>query len=98
MLDCRVFRNNRLGYVPLSCRAVTVDTRTLGGHGAANRQEFFFLTKPNTIRERATLDLLYAHPPWLVRTVQPLTTDTRVTSEGRTRVTSDGRTRVTVGA
>ena len=97
MLDCRIFRNNRLGYVPLSCRSVTVDTRTLTGTGAANKQELFFITKPNTIREHATLDLLYTHPPWLVRALQPGTLDIRVTSDGRTRVTSDDLERVTVG-
>ena len=66
--------------------------------GDANKQEFFFLTKPNTIRERATLDLLYIHPQWLVRDIESklvVLSFLRITATGETRITVSGDDRVT---
>ena len=93
-LDCNLFRNNKNGYQPLACKEVIVTDRILQSHGAANKQELFFVTKSNTIREHATLDLLYTHPPWLVRARQRLSYAVRVTSTGKDRTTSDGKLRI----
>ena len=95
-LDCNLFAgNNRTGgYTPLSCRPQITETVTLTGHGLENRQQLFFYTKANTIRERATLDLLYPAPFWLVRARQRLSFGNRITSTGQNRITSHGRQRI----
>ena len=92
---CSNFQNVPPGaYRPLVCKPIVVTTRTFGGHGLSNRQELFFVTKPNTIRERATLDLLYPTPPWLQEAVTPDTVFVRKTSEGETRLTDMSLIRV----
>lgn len=94
---CSLFQNQPLnGYRPLACKRDVITTRDIGGTGAANKQEFFFLTKPNTIRERATIDLLYPTPSWLVTALQKTSLIfVRATINGQARVTTDGFLRVT---
>ena len=92
---CSNFRNAPPGsYRPLVCRPIVVTTRKLSGHGLANRQELFFVTKPNTIREHATLDLLYPHPSWLVNAITPDSLFVRKTSDDKTRLTDMSLIRV----
>ena len=62
---CDTFINRPKGsYRPLACKPIVVTTRELRGTGAANKQDLFFLIKPNTFREHATIDLLFTHPPY----------------------------------
>ena len=92
---CKNFQNVPLGaYRPLVCKPLVVTTRDIGGHGLENRQRLFFLTKPNTIREHATLDLLFPHPPWLTQAVTPDSQFVRKTSEDETRLTDMSLIRV----
>jgi hypothetical protein len=66
--------------------------------GDANKQEVFFVFKPNTLREHATVDLLYPHPQWLVRDIESklaVVSFVRITAGGNTRITVSGDTRVT---
>lgn len=89
------FNRPKDSYRPLACRPIVVTTRTLGGHGAANKAELFFVTKPNTIREHATLDLLFIPPTWLVEAVnQNQLKSVRETVDGHIRITQEGHTRV----
>jgi len=94
---CSLFQNQPIGgYRPLACKQDVITTRDIGGTGVANKLEFFFLTKSNTIRERATVDLLYPTPPWLVKALQKTTTIfARATINGQARVTTAGFLRVT---
>lgn len=95
---CRVFlRQTQNAYKPLVCKEPIANTRNIKGTGDANRQDFFFLLKPNTLRERATLDLLYPHPTWLKLAVQSknATTFVRLTRTGLTRITTASFVRVT---
>ncbi len=93
---CNTFLNRpKNSYRPLACKPIVVTTRELTGTGAQNKQELFFLTKPNTIREHATIDLLYTAPSYVVQAQLALTIFTRATSQGERRITSDGKTRVT---
>jgi len=66
--------------------------------GDANKREVFFLFKPNTLREHATLDLIYPQPQWLVRDIESalVSVFVRITVSGDTRITVSGDTRVTV--
>lgn len=67
---CRTFLNRPTGsYRPLRCKPIVVTTRELRGHGNANKADLFFLMKPNTFREHATIDLLFGHPFWLRQAV-----------------------------
>ena len=93
---CNIFVNrSRNSYKPLRCKPITVDTRTIGETGRANKQAYFFLMKPNTIRENATLDLLYPTELWLRKAATDVVlTLTRVTVAGDTRITVDGDIRV----
>jgi len=76
-------------------------TRDIMGTGKANKADFFFLTKPNTIREHATLDLLYPTPNWLKFALQrPLSAMGiffRVTTNNRQRLTTNDFIRLTSG-
>lgn len=63
---CNIFQNqSSSGYQPLVCKDIVATTRTIGGRGKQNKANYFFLMKPNTIRENATIDLLYPTPFWL---------------------------------
>jgi hypothetical protein len=98
---CSTFVNRPPGtYRPLVCKPVVFETRDIKGTGLQNKQNFFFLTKPNTIRERATIDLLYPTPFWLKQARQGsvVLTFERVTSEGNPRVTTDDFLRVVLEA
>jgi len=91
---CNTFINRPINsYRPLACKPIVVQTRELRGTGQANKNDLFFLTKPNTIREHATIDLLFTHPNWLREAVQE-TTLVRVTANGFTRVTDLGLVRI----
>lgn len=57
-------------YRPLACKPIVVTSKEIPFTGQQNREFYFFLTKANTIRESATLDLLFPHPEWLKRAVQ----------------------------
>lgn len=94
---CETFINvSKFSYKPLVCKTDVIQTRDIRGTGKANKADFFFLTKPNTIREKATLDLLYPTPNWLKFAVQKgLGSFTRVTVSGFTRLTTDNFIRVT---
>lgn len=92
---CKIFQNNpKDSYRPLACKQTIASNRIIGGTGMQNKREFFFLAKPNTIRESATIDLLYDIPSWLKQrrdaaAIQGL----RITSRGFARVTTDGSLR-----
>ena len=95
---CRVFLRQVPGaYKPLVCKEPIANTRSIKGTGIANKQDFFFLLKPNTLRERATLDLLYPHPTWLKFANQSdnASTFVRLTAGGFTRITTGSFVRVT---
>lgn len=78
---CNNFINRPIGsYRPLRCRPIVVTTRELRGTGLANKQDLFFLTKPNTIREHATLDLLYPAPFYVVNEVNSKKSQTALKS------------------
>lgn len=64
---CNEFVNlSNDGYKPLSCKPLTVVTvDDIGGHGLENAYKFFFLAKRDTIRENATLDVLYPTPRFI---------------------------------
>lgn len=97
---CKTFMGVQKGaYKPLACKTDVVTTRVIGNTGKANKAEFFFLTKPNTIRERATVDLLYPTPSWLKLALQkgvipPLE---RVTVGGFARITTNSFLRILAG-
>lgn len=92
---CDTFINRPKGsYRPLACRPIVVQTRELRGTGAANKQDLFFLIKPNTFREHATIDLLFTHPLWLRDATLVLQRYERETTGGHTRETVGGHTRV----
>lgn len=84
-------------YRPLACKPIVVQSRELTGTGAVNKQQLFFLTKPNTIREHATLDLIFPTPSWLIQAIQTKTRFVRETKNGHIRVTQGGHTRVIEG-
>jgi len=96
---CKTFINSSPNsYRPLACKPVVVNSRELTKSGLANRQELFFLTKPNTIREHATVDLLYPIPLWLKREVDNpsvVPAYARVTSGHAIRIVDFGLIRVT---
>ncbi len=95
---CRVFLRQQPGaYRPLVCKDIIADVRSIKGTGQANKLDFFFLLKPNTLREYATLDLIYTHPLWLKQAVQRRQRDNfvRLTAGGFTRITTDSFVRVT---
>lgn len=96
---CKVFLNRPKGaYKPLVCKDIIYTSRTIGNRGKANAAEFFFLLKPNTLRERATLDLLYPTPVWLKFAIQNKgkMQFVRATTGGFTRITTGSFVRVTV--
>ena len=94
---CDTFINRPKGsYRPLACKPIVVTTRELRGTGAANKQDLFFLMKPNTFREHATIDLLFTHPLWLRDAVIETQRFPRETVNGHIRVTTDGHTRVVI--
>ncbi len=94
---CKVFINvPKFSYKPLVCKTDVIETRDIKFTGKANKADFFFLTKPNTIRERATLDLLYPTPNFLKFALQRgAGSFQRVTVSGFTRLTTDNFIRVT---
>ncbi len=95
---CDTFINRPKGsYRPLACKPIVVTTRELRGTGMANKQDLFFLIKPNTFREHATIDLLFTHPPWIVQALQPESRFARTTQNGECRVTESGNVRVVLG-
>ena len=65
---CREFINlDPDGYKPLACKPITVQSEDdIGGHLLENAYKFFFLAKRDTIREHATLDVLYPTPNFIV--------------------------------
>ncbi len=65
---CREFINlDPDGYKPLACKPITVQSEDdIGGHLLENAYNFFFLAKRDTIRENATLDVLYPTPNFIV--------------------------------
>ena len=88
----------RNSYIPLANKPLIVTTRDITGTGAANKQQMFFLFKPNTMRERATVDLLYPTPNWLRNEIYgklAKTTFTRITDIGDTRIIDTGLIRIT---
>lgn len=93
---CSEFINRPINsYRPLACKPLTVQTRDIPGTGRQNKANYFFLMKPNTIREYATLDLLYPTPSWLNLAVQnPSLVFQRVVTTGEARVTTTGFLRV----
>jgi len=100
MVICKTFLNRpSSSYIPLACKQPVITVREITQGGNANKQEVFFLFKPNTLREHATLDLIYPHPQWLVRDIESqlaVTSFVRITVSGDTRITVSGDTRVTV--
>lgn len=95
---CQVFLRQPPGaYKPLVCKEIIADTRSIKGTGQVNRLDFFFLLKPNTLREYATLDLVYPHPSWLQSAVQSSgkMQFVRLTTGGFTRITTNSFIRVT---
>ena len=95
---CDTFINRPKGsYRPLACKPIVVTTRELRGTGAANKQDLFFLIKPNTFREHATIDLLFTHPPWIVQALQPESRFARETNNGFIRLTDEGNQRDVLG-
>jgi len=93
---CDVFINvSKFSYKPLVCKTDIIQTRDIRGTGKANKADFFFLTKPNTIREKATLDLLYPTPNFLKFALQKSLSFARITTGGFTRITTGGFIRVT---
>jgi len=99
---CEAFINvSKFSYKPLVCKTDIIQTRDIMGTGKANKADFFFLTKPNTIREKATLDLLYPTPNFLKFALQkPLSSMGiffRVTTNNLQRLTTNGFIRLTAG-
>ena len=97
---CKTFLNLPPGrYKPLVCKEIIFTSRTIGNRGKANAAEFFFLLKPNTLREHATLDLLYPTPNFLKFAVQKslAASFVRKTTGGFTRITTNSFIRVTTG-
>lgn len=71
---CDIFQfQSKNAYQPLVCKDIVATTRTIGGRRQQNRNNYFFLMKPNTIRENATIDLLYPTPLWLKLALQKVT-------------------------
>ncbi len=99
MVICKTFLNRPLGsYIPLACKQQVITVREITQGGDANKREVFFLFKPNTLREHATLDLLYPQPQWLVREIESafvVAAFLRITAGGNTRITVSGDDRVT---
>ena len=95
---CKIFVNrSNDSYKPLACKPLTVKNRTITGHGLQNKLEYFYLTKPNTIREHATLDMLYPVPLWLRNSpLQKQYISERETPDGSKRITADGSLRITL--
>lgn len=96
---CDTFLNRPLNsYIPLRCRPLIVTSRELRSTGRANKAELFFITKPNTIREHATVDLLYPKPFWLDTALHPdqQFREERITTDNQTRVIDTGLIRVTL--
>lgn len=94
---CKTFLNVSAGaYKPLVCKDIIFTSRGIKGTGKANAADFFFLLKPNTLRERATLDLLYPTPIWLKFQIQRRGRPTfvRATEGGFTRITTASFIRV----
>ena len=85
-------------YIPLGSRPVVISTREIRNTGRANKQEFFLLTRPWTIREKATIDLLYPTPDFVRNALNDkkrILSFTRITVGGNTRITVSGEERVT---
>lgn len=81
----------------MGCKQPVITTRFITKGGNANKQEMFFLYKANTLRERATVDLLYPTPNWLKDEIYGkliITTFTRITDAGETRLIDTGLIRV----
>ena len=99
MVICKTFLNRpSSSYIPLACKQPVITMREMKFSGNANKQFMFFLFKPNTLREHATLDLIYPHPQWLVRDIESklsVLSFLRITVGGNTRITVSGDDRVT---
>jgi hypothetical protein len=70
----------------------------IGGRGRVNKQNFFYLTIPNTIREKATLGLIYPTPAVIRKALDDkkrVPQFVRITVGGNTRITVSGDDRVT---
>lgn len=98
MSVCDTFLNRPIGsYRPLACKPIVVQTRELRGTGAANKRDLFFLTKPNTMREHATIDLLFPTPDFVRQATTPdltLVDNARITSDAKVRVIDTALIRV----
>ena len=99
MVICQTFLNRPPNsYIPLACKQPVITMREITQGGNANKLEVFFLFKPNTLREHATVDLLYTHPQWLVRDIESklvVLSFLRITATGETRITGSGDDRGT---
>ena len=64
---CELFINlSNDGYKPLACKPLTVVVEDdIGETGINNAYKAFFLMKRDTIREHATLDMLYPTPNFI---------------------------------
>ncbi len=64
---CKEFINlPENGYKPLACKPLTVKSEDdIGGRRLENAYRFFFLAKRDTIRESATLDVIFPTPPFI---------------------------------
>ncbi len=64
---CKEFINlSNDGYKPLACKPLTVVSENdIGGRGLENAYRFFFLAKRDTIRENATLDVIFPTPNFI---------------------------------
>lgn len=88
-------RRQPLAYEPLVCKNPIAETKTITGRGLENKQQYFFLMKPNTMREHATLDMLYPTPFWLRLALQKTRLlAQRITTGGNNRITTNDFLRV----
>lgn len=97
---CNAFVNVDLDeYRPLACKPIIAPVEDdIGGHLLDNAYRFFFLAKRDTIKENATLDVLYPTPNFIKkarfdRTPPKVEFVKRVTTDSKTRVTTTGQIR-----
>jgi hypothetical protein len=98
MTDPTFLNRPNSSYLPLRDKFPIATTRLIGKTGRQNKQEFFFLTKPHTIREKATIDLIFPTPSWLQADLDGKFKKqifTRITVTGDTRIIDGGLIRIT---
>jgi hypothetical protein len=84
-------------YLPLRDKPIVVTTRNITSGGRANKLEYYLLTKPNTIPERADKGLLYPTPNFLRNEILKKLRKqafTRITVTGDIRITTNSDIRV----